>query len=301
MAGGNTTGVPAERLQAGERFSVEAAFVESSLSRKVGDVRYAAPVAMRNEWSTVRIQHKVPGNMLKKKLAIGIPVSEQSSSGKIVKKIEPMWMFHVDYAVETQFSKYINNALAFGRSNRTTDGQYLNIGKSGNSIKTGSGLYEQMEVANTYYYNDFSLAMLENALYELSAAKLSFGDRYFVLRTGEQGAKLFHKAVMNEINGWQKISIDNLGIEKTSSNFSKNAYRAGFQFTEWLAPMGVHLKVEVDPHYDDPERNKIRDAEGYLAMSKRFDIMDIGSTDEPNIFKCRIKGQPEFRGLNKAA
>lgn len=296
LAGGNTTGVPAERLLAGERFSIEAAFVEASLSRKVGDVRYAAPVAMRNEWSTVRIQHKVPGNMLKKKLAIGIPVQEQTSAGKVVKKIEPMWMFHVDYAVECQFSKYINNALAFGRSNRTADGQYLNIGKSGNAIRTGSGLYEQMEVANTFYYNVFSLEMLENALYELSVAKLSFGDRYFVLRTGEQGAKLFHRAVMQEVNGWQSLNVSDAGIQKTSSPMHSNSLKAGFQFTEWLAPMGIHLKVEVDPHYDDPERNKIRDANGYLASSRRFDIMDMGSSDEPNIFKCRIKGQPEFRG-----
>ena len=31
-------------------------------------------------------------------------------------------------------------------------------------------------------------------------------------------------------------------------------------------------------------------------MSYRFDIMDIGSMDQPNIFKCQIKGQPEYRG-----
>ena len=37
MAGGNTAGVPAERLLAGERFSIEAAFVEKELSRAVGD------------------------------------------------------------------------------------------------------------------------------------------------------------------------------------------------------------------------------------------------------------------------
>jgi hypothetical protein len=35
--GGNTTGVPAERLCAGEKFSVEFAPVEKELSRKVGD------------------------------------------------------------------------------------------------------------------------------------------------------------------------------------------------------------------------------------------------------------------------
>lgn len=37
LAGGNTDGVPAERLLADERFSIEAAFVESEMSRKVGD------------------------------------------------------------------------------------------------------------------------------------------------------------------------------------------------------------------------------------------------------------------------
>ena len=42
-----------------------------------------------------------------------------------------------------------------------------------------------MEVANTSYYNTFSLKQLEDALYELSAAKLDFGERYFVIKTGK--------------------------------------------------------------------------------------------------------------------
>ena len=37
LGGGNTQGVPAERLLSGESFSVEAAFVEDELSRSVGD------------------------------------------------------------------------------------------------------------------------------------------------------------------------------------------------------------------------------------------------------------------------
>lgn len=37
LAGGNEDGIPAERLLAGELFSVEAAFVESEMSREVGD------------------------------------------------------------------------------------------------------------------------------------------------------------------------------------------------------------------------------------------------------------------------
>ena len=70
--------------------------------------------------------------------------------------------------------------MAFGRSNRNINGEYMNIGESGGVIKTGAGLFEQMEVSNTMYYNVFSLKLLEDAIYELSASKLDFNDRYFV-------------------------------------------------------------------------------------------------------------------------
>jgi hypothetical protein len=181
LMAGNTDGVPAERLLAGERFSVEFAPVENTLSRKVGDVRFSSPISMRNEWSTVRIQHKVPGNMLNKKLAVGIPVVDEKGA----KRTETMWMHYVDYEVENQFSDYKNSLMAYGRSNRNNNGEYMNFGKSGEAIRMGAGLYEQMEVANTFYYNTFSIKLLENALYELSASKLGLGDRYFIIRTGK--------------------------------------------------------------------------------------------------------------------
>jgi hypothetical protein len=293
LAGGNTAGCPAERLLAGERFSIEAAFVEKELSRKVGDVRFSTPVSMRNEWSNIRIQHKEPGSNLNKKLAVGIPIVKD---GK--KDVKNMWMHLVDYEVEVQFSEYKNNALAFGRSNRNANGEYMNIGKSGNVIKTGAGLFEQMEVANTMYYNTFSIKLLEDALYELSAAKLDLGDRYFVIKTGERGAIQFHKAVLNAVSGWtQYLSDGNAAlIKKTTSNLHSNALSAGFQFVEYLAPNGVRVKIDVDPFYDDPVRNKVMHPNGGVAMSYRYDILYIGTMDQPNIFKCQIKGQPEYRG-----
>lgn len=287
-------GVPAERLLAGEKFSVEAAFVESELSRKVGDVRFSSPVSMRNEFSTIRIQHKVPGNKINRKLAIGIPIVD---NGKVTTM--NMWMHYVDYELETQFADYKNNALAFGRSNRNSNGEYMNIGKSGVVIKTGAGLYEQMDVANTTSYNVFALKLIEDALYELSAAKLEMGDRYFLIKTGERGAIQFHKAVLQEVSGWTQFTLngDALGIiQKTSSNLHSNALSAGFQFVEYKAPNGVRVKIDVDPYYDDPVRNKVQHPLGGPAFSYRYDIMDIGTKDQPNIFKCTVKGETEFRG-----
>lgn len=141
---------------------------------------------MRNEWSTIRIHHKVWGNKLGRKLAFGIPMV-RNVDGKQVKDTANKWMHYVDWELEQQFSEYKNNVMAFGTSNRNANGEYMNFGKSGNVIKTGAGIFEQTEVANVMYYNTFSLKLLEDALYELSAGKLDMADRTFVIKTGERG------------------------------------------------------------------------------------------------------------------
>ncbi len=299
LMGGITTGMPVERLLAGERFSPEYAAVEQGLSRKAGTVRFNTPASMRNEWSTIRIFHKVAGNLLNSKLAIGIPVSKPGPGGKLIKSTANTWMFNVDWEVECQFSEYKNNILAYGTSNRNANGEYMNFGKSGEVIRQGAGLYEQMEVSNTMYYNNFSLKLIEDALYELSASKLDFGDRLFILRTGERGAIQFHKAVRDVVSGWTQFVLDNSStkvVDKTNSVLHSNALKAGYQFVEYNAPNGVRVKIEVDPLYDDIVKNKIIHPQGGPAYSYRYDIMYMGTMDQPNIFKCQIKGTPEYRG-----
>ena len=130
LMGGITDGIPAERLLAGERFSHEYAPVERELSRKVGDVRFSAPITVSNEWTTLRKQYKVPGSsMLNKKLACGVPVVKD---GK--KDVKTMWMPWVEWQFEQEWSDEKNSALMFSSSNRTQNGEYLNIGKSGEVI-----------------------------------------------------------------------------------------------------------------------------------------------------------------------
>lgn len=250
LMGGITTGIPVDQLEAGKRFSVEYAPVEREFSRKAGDIRFTSPVAMRNEFSTIRIHHKVSGAMLNKKVAFGIPVTRENANGRYTTDTVNMWMHEVQWQLEEQWNEYKNNVLAFGRSNRNLNGEYLNIGKSGEVIRMGAGLYEQMEVSNTMPYNTFSLKLIEDALYELSAAKLGFGERTFVVKTGERGALQFHKAVLDTVSGWTAFQIngDQIGmVRKTQSPLHENALSAGFQFVEFLAPNGVKVKVDVDP------------------------------------------------------
>jgi len=120
-----------------------------------------------------------------------------------------------------------------------------------------------------------------------------------MLRTGERGAAQFSRAVTAEASGWLNIGFDNTGtqaITKVSSKFNSNAYSAGFQFTEWTAPNNIHVMLEVDPMYDDKVRNKILHPDGGVAESYRYDILYIGSMEEPNIQKIKVRGDDELRG-----
>ena len=96
---------------------------------------------------------------------------------------------------EKEFAQEKNLAMLIGRSNKTKNDEYLNVDESGLVIKNGNGLYAQTEVANTIYYNTFTLKMIENALMELCTNKLDYQQRTFVLKTGQRGAYEFCKAV----------------------------------------------------------------------------------------------------------
>ena len=46
---------------------------------------------------------------------------------------------HVEYQVEQTFADYKANAIMYGKSNRNSNGEYMNFGKSGEVIKMGDG------------------------------------------------------------------------------------------------------------------------------------------------------------------
>lgn len=291
MGGSASTGMPANQLIAGKRFSKDFAPVEREFSRKVDDITFSSPIAMRNEFTTIRMQHKVSGALLNKKIAFGIPVEDPKTHA--IKNFD-MWMHYEQWVLEQQWNDAKNKALAFSRSNRNGNGEYLDIGKSGEVIRMGAGLYQQMECSNTMFYNTFSLKLIEDALYNLSAGKLDMKDRKFVLKTGERGAIQFHKAALDTMSGWTAVTVnaDNVGlVRKVASPLHQNALSIGGQIVEYQAPNGMIISLDVDPYYDDPVRNKIQHPYGGPAFSYRYDIFDIGTMDQPNIFKVGVKGQ----------
>lgn len=303
LHGNVMNGIPASRLLAGERFSYEYAPVETEGSRKVGGVRHTMPVAMRNGWSQIRKSHKVFGNKMDRKVAMGIPMVRQDASGKQVHDTANYWMHYEDYEYELEWQQEKNRLLAFSRDNSNANHEYTDFGKSGGVIRMGDGIFAQTEYANVMYYNDTTgvMKLIMDALSEMSEGKLLPQQRKFIINTGERGALIFNREAKRESSGWLPLYTgDNnpAAIAKVAANFTNgNAVKiTDFQITEWQAPNGVYVKLNVDPFYDDKVRNKIYHPEGGVAFSYRFDIWYLGTDGStPNIQKAACSTQPELR------
>ena len=293
-------GIPAERLLAGEKFSWGYAPVEDNFSRKVGDVRFSTPVSMRQDWQRVRIQHKIGGRELGKRLACHIPVSKEVN-GKLVHTTVDRWIYNVTWKIEETWADYKNNALDRGVSTRFENGEYSNFGLSGLANRQGAGFRQQMESGNQMYYTKFSMGLIEDALYGISAGKVDYKQRKFVMRTGERGAILFSREAKKEMSGWIPIYSVNSPSYITKgpeTNFTNGnaATVADLQVTKWLGANGLELTIMIDPSKDDIQTNKVMHPMGGTAESYRFDIFYAANEEQPNVQKCVVKGQPELRG-----
>lgn len=292
-------GIPGDELIPGNRFSIESAYTEDELSIDGAGIQFTSPYTMRNSVSNLRMEHSVSGAMIDCKtmpVYFGAIVTRDPNTGKTHESTT--WMQEVYWQFEKVFSRIKARTIMFGKTNRDENGRFLNFGNSGVTVKAGSGIREQMEVSNTISYNRFSMRLLEDALSELSEGKLEFGERQFMIRTGERGAAQFNRAATAAASGW-KVMFDNTNqnaISKVASKFHDNAFKGGFQFVEWMAPNNIHVKLEVDSAYDDKVRNKVLHPDGGVAESYRYDVLYIGSMDEPNIQKIKVKGDDELRG-----
>lgn len=286
LMGNAQNGCPGSELVGGKRFSKDFSPVEDIMSTKGGEITFASNTRMGNEMNTIRIQHKEPGKNIGKKVASTILLKRGNQE-----IATDTWMPAVEWTLEKTWSYEKSHAIAFSRSNRSDDGRYFNIGKSGYYIKQGMGLREQQETSGVIYYDKFSLAGLEALLFDIGEGRLDYNERTILIRTGERGASQFHKEVMDTTSGWTSLSQNNPAVfRQTSSPMHSNAFIAGFQFTEFLSPMGYHVKIETDPMYDSKVRNKIRAPHlgGGVAESYRYDIYYLGNASEPNIYKVEL-------------
>tara|TARA_R110000796_G_scaffold2953_1_gene11299 strand:- start:215 stop:1708 length:1494 start_codon:yes stop_codon:yes gene_type:complete len=275
--------LPYEEVQAGKRFSGEYSPVERTMSRKGREINYKSHISMRQSFSQIRIQKKTPGNMSGKKMGSYF----KDDSGKVIK----FWQHYESFMFDNEFREDINKLYMFGTSNRSADGQYRVKGDSGYAITEGAGIRQQMEAANSSFYNVFDINDLSSRLLDLSEGKLKTDERQFVLRTGERGAYEFHKSLEDFSQLFTPL-LNQDRMYKVSQEGFQMGLGFGGQFVEYLGPNNIKVNLSVDSMYDDRNRNKLLHPSGGVVESYRYDIMDIGTSGgAPNIQKCKVKGQ----------
>lgn len=286
ITGDDSLYVPTGDLAAGTRWSEDYGQVEQELSKRGTSVHHAGFFRMENTTSYIRKQYDVPGNMIiqGKNKPLAFAFIDQDGNKQV------RWIDKLGWDFMTQFRRDKARLLMYGKSNRLDDGSYGNVGESGNTIRSGFGLVEQMENGNILYYNDFSADLIGDFALDLSVGKIAEDNRTFVMSTGERGLYKFHQSMSTKATNISWLQSD--GNIKFSGD--KAMLNEG-QFVEYTFINGIKFKVMLDPMKDDPVRNKLIHPEGGLASSYIFDIWDAGTTNgNANIMKVAVKGSEEF-------
>lgn len=284
VTGNDSLFVPVDDLEEGLRWSEEYGLTEQELSKRGNGVHHMAPFKMENVTSQIRKNYDVPGNMITQGKNKPLAYAFVDQDGKT----QTQWIDKLGWDFLVQFRRDKARLLLHGKSNKLADGSYGNKGESGNTIRAGFGLYEQMEGGNILYFNDFDLDMLTTFALDISIGKIPEDKRKFVLSTGERGLHKFHIAASDKASGITWL--------RSGHNFQNGgATLSEGQMDKFVSVNGIEFNVMLDPMKDDPVRNKIQHPDGGLASSYAYDIWDMGTTNgNPNIMRVAVEDNEEF-------
>ncbi|MCF0115725.1 MAG: hypothetical protein HUJ56_10245 [Erysipelotrichaceae bacterium] len=300
LLAGAETGIPGAELQPGKRFSYTYAVVEDQLSREVGGIRANTSTTLRNSWTTIRKDKKFTGAADdQQRMDISMTVTDEKGKDRVINSWfdNEFWIFTQEWENEKEFARL------YSRSNRNSNGSYLNVGVSGNVLKEGDGIYAQMEYGNTHYYNnfndDFDIEGLTDAIYSLfERSGIPFNQGTILIATGNRGMAQASKAIDKLTNGWTKasgwtVNADGLGIVKPTKNAAHpTSLQFGYQFTDYIAPNGLHIAFFLDRALDDRRWNKLEGPNGKGVLSSyAYYIFDLGAQGNQNMYICKPKGQ----------
>lgn len=293
LTGNRELYIPYTELAAGTRWSIDYSVSEQFMSKKGSQMSFTSPFLMANRISMLRKEYTVPGEMILKGQNEPVQFNWQYTADGGQTKSFKTWINRLDFEFDKAFRREKAKLLFFGKSNRTDDGKYLNIGDAGGEIKTGMGLREQISPANIFNYTSFNIETLVDFALSLSVGKMPEDSRAFVIGTGEHGLKMISRAI-EQYAGAQALDYNRIeGI----TGGKKGSFQRP-QFVKYADINGISFEFIHIPWYDDYVRNKVYHPDGGLVESYRLTIMDFGtSMGQPNIQQVRIKGQDEVFGV----
>lgn len=280
--------LPASEVAKGTMWSELFGMVEQEGSKRGSSVHHSAPYKMENVTSMIRKNYDVFGNMISKGKNKPMAFAFVDQDGKT----QTRWIDKLGWDFFTQFERDKARLCLYGKSNKLADGSYGHTGESGNTIRAGFGLYDQMEYGNILTYSSFAVDMLTDFALDMSYGKIAEDKREFIISTGEYGAYQFHKSAALKASGIKYLQTSDNIVKDGSGKFTLDEG----QFLNYVAVNGIKFKIMIDP-MKDGYPNTLRHPDGGLASSYEYEIFDVGTTGgEANIQKVSVKDEEEFFG-----
>lgn len=167
-------------------------------------------------------------------------------------------------------------------------------------IKTSPGLREQLKDGHTEYINTPpTVTRLKDYLMDIFFAREDEGNRDVVAMTGTLGAISWHDALAAVAASF--LTMDTHYIRRTTSDYTDEALEFGSQFTSYVGPMGVKIRMAVNPMYDSARYCKTYHPiyTEYPIDSARLTFMDFsGKEGGQNIMALKVKDTYRHGYLN---
>jgi len=290
VTGDDSFFIPLTELTSGSRWAASHGSTERYLSKDGMDISFNSPFTMQNRISMLRMEHLIPGEMINKGKNKPLVFGFLGEDGKVRKA----WIPELEYEFIRQFKIRKNRMVYYGKTTLREDGTSTMKGSSGNVIEAGLGIRDQFSPSNKFYYDVLSFERLRDTLLEISIGRKTMGDRHFVIGTGEYGLSMLHDMIVRHLsaNDYKWLN-DSTGRGYTWNGNDLNI-KFG-QFRGFASINGIKVSFIHMEHYDDPIYNILQHPNGGPAESYRLTIMDMGSKQDPNIHKIRIKNeQPQY-------
>jgi len=285
--------VPADELATGTRWSKFYSLSPSTLSYQGSSPYFTSPWRMENRPSTLRMEYKVPGNVINKgknePLEFGFQYKGQTES---------IWINYQDMVAHHQCEEMFSRMLMYGKKNWTNDHKYLSKDdKTKYAIESGAGFFEQVAPSNVHYYNHYDLDWHLEMLLDMGVGKIERGKRTIHLLTGEFGAIEISKQIQAKRGNLNVTVIQDRFLDSNSKpgniggGNTKATMEPQYNVYEWYN--GVRIMVEILDFFDDdvyfPKQHP--DGKG-IVESHRILALDYG--EEAGIYRVKPKGVPDY-------
>lgn len=271
--GPNSAFIPASELKSGSTWTRDGAPVPLALSKKGAKPYYSSPYAIQFNWSTVRTQEDVPGNMKSRPVAFAWKVKDGNKERTMT-----TWEQYRTWKADNHFSELKNKTLLWGRSNRNEDGGYDDIDEhSGQQIIEEAGYVQQIERGNLRFYNTFDIEEFADHILQSREGK-AIGDKtHYVVSTGTRGMIQASESITAKIGslGWEPVDSKSIFGDKENMGF-------GHRFTRYMHPGGFYIDFRLEPMLDDINRTPKRHPNGGYVRSYEYHVLDLGETQGQN-------------------